>query len=183
MQRAAKKDANHQEIVQYCNEYFKYDDGCLFWKKKVCKKSVIGNKVGTFRKSKGYFYTKINKRNYPIHQLVFLIHFGYIPECTDHIDGDPLNNKIENLRPASSSQNNYNRGKTKANTSGYKGVFVRDRLNPYSVRIVANKKRYNLGSYSCIHYAARVYNTAARFYHGEFSYTNEVDKCICQECL
>ena len=98
---------------------FEYRDGKLFYKNtEGCM--AKGSEVGTL--DKGYLKTLINRKPYRLHRIIFMMHHGYLPKYIDHIDGNPANNRIENLRPATSSQNNLNRGKHKRNTSGYKGV-------------------------------------------------------------
>lgn len=57
----------------------------------------------------GYLYTKVDKLDYAIHQLVFLIHYNYIPKVIDHIDRNRVNNYLENIRSVTSRGNNWNR--------------------------------------------------------------------------
>jgi hypothetical protein len=122
---------------------FEYRNGELFYKKSEgCMKK--GSKVGTITE-RGYLRTLIKRKNILVHRIVFMMHYGYLPEFLDHIDGNPLNNKIENLRPATHSQNNLNRGKHKRNTSNYKGVTWINRVKKYSARIAINGKRFFLG--------------------------------------
>ena len=59
-----------------------------------------------------------------VHRLIaltFLLDYSRSKHI-DHIDRDPSNNRLENLRCVSPLENSWNRGKTKSNTSGYKGV-------------------------------------------------------------
>ena len=88
----------------------------------------------------------------------------------DHIDGNKLNNQKSNLRSCTKSQNNYNRGPTKANTSGYKGVFSKD--GRWQAKIRAEGKQYVLGTFRTREEAAAAYDQAARELHGEFAYQN-----------
>lgn len=60
------------------------------------------------------------------HRAVYLYHHGELPEYIDHKNRVPCDNRIENLRPATASQNGANRRKPKTNTTGFKGV-VRSR--------------------------------------------------------
>lgn len=91
---------------------------------------------------------------------------------TDHIDGDPLNNQCSNLRTATKSENQRNRGKQKNNTSGYKGVTWHKHSKTWDAKIVINNKTVHLGSFHTPEEAARAYDTAALDIHGEFAYTN-----------
>lgn len=89
----------------------------------------------------------------------------------DHRDGAGLNNQKSNLRQATPSQNRCNRGKTKANTSGYKGVFACGK--GWNARITLHGQRYGLGTYPTREQAAAAYDAAASKLHGEFARLNE----------
>jgi len=108
---------------EYIKNLFDYSDGKLFWKLKKSDKIKIGQEAGTLRKN-NYKDIRIDGKNYRTHRLIYLYHYGFIPEYLDHVDGNTLNNKIENLRPATVKQNSYNRTKQVNNTSGYKGVYL-----------------------------------------------------------
>jgi hypothetical protein len=94
----------------------------------------------------------------------------------DHADNDGLNNQRYNLRDGSKSNNMCNRSKTRANTSGYKGVSVvkYSTPRPYVATIKINSKQKHLGVYPTALLAAKAYNEAAIKYHGEFARLNEV---------
>jgi len=93
---------------------------------------------------------------------------------SDHIDRNPLDNRRCNLRPATSSQNGYNRDRHKNNTSGYTGVCWARRKGKWRAQIRVNKKLKHLGYYDDLKEAARVYDKAALKYHGDFATLNEV---------
>lgn len=88
----------------------------------------------------------------------------------DHIDRNGLNNSRSNLRVATRSQNLANRGKTRANTSGYKGVFARGRR--WLAQIKVNGEAIRLGTYETREEAARAYDKGALKFFGEFAYLN-----------
>ena len=104
-----------------------------------------------------------------IHRVIFLWHYGFAPTYIDHIDMDKLNNKIENLRPATKSQNGFNRCKPVHNKSGYKGVSWNKERQKWDAEITFNKQRIRLGRFSDVKRAAQAYAEAAARYHGEFA--------------
>jgi len=88
----------------------------------------------------------------------------------DHKDGDPLNNRRNNLRIASSSDNGANRKHWAA--SGYKGVYVHE--TRWRAQITKNQKRHHLGLFETPEEAARAYNTAAVELFGEYAHLNVI---------
>lgn len=90
----------------------------------------------------------------------------------DHKDGNGLNNTRVNLRLATHSQNQHNRGKSRINKSGYKGVSWDKSKGKWYATIYINSKQINLGRYQTPEMAAIAYDEAARKYHGEFAKTN-----------
>lgn len=157
-----------QELVKLLFDYHK--DGYLTWK--ICKtwKSPIGSKVGTLSSVTGRFKTKINGKSYLLSRLIFLWHHGWLPEMVDHEDRNKINNKIENLRPATRQQNlrNSKRGGT---VSRYKGViFNRGKYWVSHIRI--GQKTSHIGTFKTEHEAALAYNREAVRYHKEFAYLN-----------
>lgn len=107
----------------YVKDLFDYYDGKLFWKVRKSDKTKIGSEAGS-KQSNGYVKIRIDGKSYRLHRLVYLYHHGILPEYIDHIDGNPSNNLIENLRPATLRENGLNRTKQLNNTSGYKGVYL-----------------------------------------------------------
>jgi len=91
-----------------------------------------------------------------LHRLIFLYHFGRWPtNQIDHIDGNPKNNCIENLREATNSQNNHNKAKPINNTSGYKGVSYCKAAKKWETYITIDRKRKYLGLFECPKEAAK----------------------------
>ena len=126
------------------------------------------------------YYTYYASRNSPrrpgvkskpilMHREVLTVAAGLV---VDHINRNGLNNRKANLRPATFSQNNYNRRKNlKPTSSKYKGVY-RHRHKKWRAMIKVNKKNMHLGSFDDEAEAARAYDEAARKYHGDFAVTN-----------
>ena len=89
----------------------------------------------------------------------------------DHRDGDTMNNRRSNLRPATQMQNSWNRKKSKNNTTGYIGV-CKVHWGRYQARIRIDKRNVNLGFFDDPIEAARVYDKAAYDTRGEFATLN-----------
>jgi len=92
-------------------------------------------------------------------------------KLVDHVNGDGLDNRRENLRPATEQQNCFNsRGYAK---SGYKGVYT-DNGQKWYVKISRDRKTFTKGGFDSPEDAARFYNKKATELHGDFAYLNEV---------
>ena len=136
-----------KKITQdYVRSLFDYRDGELCWKKPVRAKGSLRFRAGTPGKD-GYVYTTIKGIQYRNHRLVFLYHYGYLPEnFIDHIDRDVSNNTIENLREVSASCNSRNANVQNRSRSRVAGVFWDKKQRRWIVQITFNKIRFPLGS-------------------------------------
>jgi hypothetical protein len=92
----------------------------------------------------------------------------------DHKNGNGLDNRKENLRISTCSQNNQNRSKPKNNTSGIKGVYWNKRNKKWMARIQANHKVHYLGYFHELEDAATAYYNEAIRLHGEFARLTEL---------
>jgi hypothetical protein len=96
----------------------------------------------------------------------------------DHKDRDVWNNRKDNLRKCSRSQNACNSRLYNRNTSGYKGVSWDTRKKMWFAQIQKDHAHYDLGHYDVKEDAARAYNTKALELHGEFAYQNPIPKVL-----
>ena len=130
-------------------DLFDYQQGKLIWKKNMGKNTVQGREAGTQDKNR-YRAVRINGKRYYVHRLVFLLHHGYLPRSIDHINQIKSDNRIENLRACSNSQNSVNVSKPKLKDSvKYRGVTwnERNKNNPWVASIRVNGKKTYLGAF------------------------------------
>ena len=121
-----------------------------------------------WKKRTGLFYAihKDSKDHIRMHRLIL----GLVPGDGlqgDHINKDGLDNRRSNLRIATVSQNNFNRGASRLNKSGYKGVSWHK--NRWRASITAKGKDYQLGYFATAELAHAAYCKAAMELHGEFA--------------
>ena len=86
----------------------------------------------------------------------------------DHVDGNPKNNNMINLRWTTHKENMQNRKIHKNNTTNFKGVYLCKCTNRYRARIRHNDKPMCLGRYDTPELASKAYNDKAKILHGEF---------------
>ena len=91
---------------------------------------------------------------------------------TDHINDDKLDNRKDNLRSCTKSENNMNRKSYERSSSKYKGVFLVKSNKKWRASIGINGKRKTLGTFELEIDAAKAYNKSALIYFGEFARLN-----------
>lgn len=159
-------------------ELFDYRDGELYWKVRKAYQIKIGDRAGTPGED-GYRRIIIDGKQYLTHRLIFLWHHGYLPKELDHIDGNPADNKISNLRKSTHQENIMNQKKTKIingkpTSSRFKGVYLHKPTKKWVAYIWIDDKQKNLGYFTFEIEAALTYNKAAIKWFGEFARLNEV---------
>jgi hypothetical protein len=120
----------------------------------------------------GYRCINIGGRFYLAHQLACLYVTGrWGRPMIDHRDGDVSNNRWNNLRRATRSQNAANRSRPRQNTSGYKGVHFCRKTGKWRACIGKDGETIQLGRFDTAQEAHAAYVAAARKYYGEFART------------
>lgn len=128
----------------------------------------IGSIAGSVKKTnngKKYRYIVIKKRYYLAHRLIWVMVNGRFPENEiDHINGNSIDNRIENLRDVSTSVNHKNYRLAKNNTSGYVGVTWFKSTKKWKAAIKVNKKDIHLGYFLAKDSAIKARKDAERKY-------------------
>jgi len=151
-------------------ELLDYDPatGLFTWKiRRGCRPA--GAEAGTL--SYGYIRIKVDGKCYRAHRLAWLVVNGHLPDELDHINLIKDDNRISNLRPATSQENSRNTGRRSSNTSGFKGVCWHSRDKKWHARAQdVNGKRKFLGSFPTPEAASAAYESYASRHYGEFYY-------------
>ena len=92
----------------------------------------------------------------------------------DHINGNGLDNRKENLRICNSQQNARNRGLNKSSKTGFKGIAVTNNGRCFYSQMKVNGVRIYIGSFKTKEEAARAYDKASVEHFGKFARTNEM---------
>lgn len=131
-------------------------------------KGKSGGIAGT-KQTYGYIQIRINKVHYLAHRLAWIYVYGSIPEYIDHINQVKDDNRIENLRLATKSENSCNRAATRSNKYGAKGVRLEKATGRFRATVRFKGKSYNAGIYDSVEDASEAYAKHAIKIHGEFA--------------
>lgn len=145
-----------------------YKDGELYWENVTSNRVKKDSIAGTLTEH-GYRFISVNKKRIYVHRLIFFIFNGYYPKYVDHINLNRSDNRIENLRECSSSQNSANRNKLVTNKSGYKGVHFVKSTGKYRAQITLDSKVIHLGYYQTAKQASDIYNFEFTKHFKEFA--------------
>lgn len=136
-----------QEITQdTLKELLDYRDGNLWWRVKYTSNS-LDRPAGCFDVNDGYWAIKVKQVKYLAHRLIWIYVYGSIDKdlVIDHIDGNKLNNKIENLRLVTNRENLHNSHRHRAGKLA--GTSYHKRAKKWSAQIYVNSKLFHIGDY------------------------------------
>lgn len=122
-----------------------------------------------FRDRDGYVRLRIDNRNYGAHRIAWLLVHGEWPAMLDHKNGDPADNRIDNLRLANRSENRANAKVGRNNSIGFKGVTLDRSTGRYRSSIKFKRRLISLGTFDTPEQAHAAYVAKAEELFGEFA--------------
>ncbi len=128
---------------EYLQKVFVYKNGLLLWKEQ--RGPVRSGSVAGTMNSRGYVHIKLDMRFYQAHRLIWIYFNNEIPAnfTVDHINRDRSDNRIENLRLLTASENNRN-----SKRSDHDNVGVWKVGKKYSAHYNINGKRHYIGRFN-----------------------------------
>lgn len=155
--------------LDYLKSVLRYEpaEGAFYWKvNKQHPKARVGMRAGRIN-SLGRAQIGINRKQVFVHKLVWFFETGVWPlQMIDHIDGNPLNNRFENLRLSDHKRNGQNQRAARNNLyTGLLGTSWHKGKNKYIAAIKLNGVRKHLGYFDTAQEAHAAYVTAKRILH------------------
>lgn len=155
--------------VDRLRELLDYDPetGVFVWR--VDKGRSKKGKAAGYIDRRGYRKITIDGAVYAAHRLAWFYVHGEWPGELDHINLNKVDNRIDNLREATRTQNYANRPALRISASGVKGVSWHKKTGKWVAQISASHRKYHLGLFETKGEAAKAYEEAARRHFGEFA--------------
>lgn len=136
----------------------------FFYRKRKTGNSEFYKKVSGYINSKGYRTIQIYHKRYLVHRVIWLYLYGEWPENIDHINHVRDDNRISNLRLATSLINSQNQKLRKNNKSGSVGISYRKRDKVWQASVTYNRIKYHLGHFHSLEAAIAARNEASKKY-------------------
>lgn len=158
--------ARPELTAEYLRSILHYDQETGIFTRKVSTSNRV--KVGDVAgcpDGQGYLQISVQSRLYQAHRLAWLYMHGEWPKLNiDHINRNPSDNRLVNLRDVTNKQNMQNAGKYSHNTSGHPGVSWYKQKSKWRARITHNQKQIHLGYFSILEEAIAARKAAEKLY-------------------
>ena len=166
--RLIKNEPPSQKRLKQVIEY-NPDTGVFVWKLSTGRRARVGETTGEANPP-NYGRIQIDGTRYVSSRLAWLYVYGEYPKVLiDHINTDITDNRITNLRLATSSDNTKNANVRKESKTGVKGVtYSTSSIGKFEARIGHGGKNYYLGIFSTVQEAKEVLDKKRQELHGEF---------------
>jgi hypothetical protein len=175
------KAPNKLPPAEYLHQCFEYDGGSgkLRWRHRpqehfpdlrsfmTWNATRAGKLVVEWQKEKGHLTIGFNRKHWAVGRVIYKMHHLVDPDFIDHIDRNPQNNRLENLRNATLAENNRNKIKA-VGASGLTGA-VRHGRRFRAMVWIGDGKVVRLGQFDTAEEAHAAYREAANRIFGEFS--------------
>lgn len=171
MKSAEKRKPEESLSVKQLFHYLNYDSekGLFTWKVNTARGKKIGEVAGNVN-CRGYHSIWINGLQFYAHRLAWAMSYGEWPASDiDHINQNKSDNRICNLRQASRSENMFNRGRNKNNTSGIKGVVFCKQTGKWRAQVMIDRKAVSIGRFVTKDEAAEAYLLKVKENRGDFA--------------
>jgi len=123
-----------------------YDESspsCLRWSEVISRKIRKGSVAGHLHKADKYYKVRYKGKAFRVHRIIWQLFYGTTESMIDHKDGDTTNNRIENLREATHTENMRNSKTKESNKTGVKGLDWDENNKVWRGRIRFEGKRFS----------------------------------------
>lgn len=161
----------HFPSIETIRATFDYDPvtGAIRWKVRPAYCIQVGDTAGAIDRQ-GYLRIQFKGRQYQGHHIAWAHHFGEPPpDRLDHRNLHKADNRIENLRPATPSQNNGNHPAKVGTSSKLKGVCWNKQCRRWQAQIKVRGKSIYLGLFEDEMKAHEAYVASAKLHFGEYA--------------
>lgn len=156
--------------IERLQELLECHDGLLYWRvkrRRLGGHTTPGQQAG-YVSGNGYRYVGIDGKRLLEHRVVFAMTHGRVPsKHIDHINGNKTDNRPENLRECTHSENLQNVGMRSDNTTGVRGVSWDRRRKKYAAELILQGRKKYLGRFDTLAEAAAA-REAAEIKHFPF---------------
>lgn len=165
-----------EDDIRRCLKY-EPDTGFIRWVQKLSSlsRAKIGERAGSIQPPRGYRRIALRRKTYYEHRLAWVLTHGCWPSEgfeIDHVNGDPADNRLANLRLATPTQNQHNAKSHRDSGCKYRGVVWDKNNGKWKAASKIDGKIRHLGHFDDPEDAARAYDEAAKEHFGEFAKLN-----------